>query len=89
MICTDAVFSMDGDIAKLEEICDLADKYDALVMMDDCHGTGYLGKTGRGTHELCNVIDRIDIITTTFGKALGGAIGGCTSGRKEIIDMLR
>lgn len=80
---------MDGDIAKLQEICDLADKYDALVMVDDSHATGYLGATGRGTHELCGVKDRVDIITTTFGKALGGALGGCTSGRKEIIDMLR
>lgn len=80
---------MDGDIAKLQEICDLADKYDALVMVDDSHATGYLGETGRGTHELCGVKDRVDIITTTFGKALGGALGGCTSGKKEIIDMLR
>ena len=80
---------MDGDIAKLKEICDLADKYDALVMVDDSHASGYIGKTGRGTPEHCNVMGRVDIITTTFGKALGGASGGCTSGRKEIIEMLR
>ncbi len=89
LICTDGVFSMDGDIAKLKEICDLADKYDALVMVDDSHATGYIGATGKGTPELCNVSGRIDIITTTFGKALGGASGGCTSGRKVIIEMLR
>jgi glycine C-acetyltransferase len=89
IIATDGVFSMDGDIAKLKEICDLADKYDALVMVDDSHATGYIGKTGRGTAEHCGVIGRVDIITTTFGKALGGASGGCTSGRKEIIEMLR
>ncbi len=89
LIVTDGVFSMDGDIAKLDMICDLADKYDALVMVDDSHATGYIGKNGRGTAELFNVMDRVDIITTTFGKALGGASGGCTAGRKEIIDMLR
>ncbi|MBS4015945.1 MAG: glycine C-acetyltransferase [Candidatus Latescibacteria bacterium] len=89
MIATDGVFSMDGDIAKLADICELADKYDALVMIDDSHATGFMGKTGRGTHEHNNVMGRIDIITTTFGKAMGGASGGCTSGRKEIIDMLR
>ncbi|MEO0092034.1 MAG: glycine C-acetyltransferase [candidate division WOR-3 bacterium] len=89
MIATDGVFSMDGDIAKLADICELADKYDALVMIDDSHATGFIGKTGRGTHEYCGVMDRIDIITTTFGKAMGGASGGCTSGRKEIIEMLR
>ncbi|MCX7785991.1 MAG: glycine C-acetyltransferase [candidate division WOR-3 bacterium] len=89
MIATDGVFSMDGDIAKLPDICELADKYDALVMIDDSHATGFIGKTGRGTHEYCGVMDRIDIITTTFGKAMGGASGGCTSGRKEIIEMLR
>jgi glycine C-acetyltransferase len=89
IIATDGVFSMDGDIAKLKEICDLADQYDALVMVDDSHATGYIGKTGRGTHEHCGVMGRVDIITTTFGKALGGASGGCTSGRKEIIEMLR
>ncbi len=89
IIATDGVFSMDGDIAKLDKICDLAEKYDALVMVDDSHSTGYIGKTGRGTHEYRNVMGKIDIITTTFGKALGGASGGCTSGRKEIIEMLR
>lgn len=89
LIVTDGVFSMDGDIAKLNEICDLADKYDALVMVDDSHATGYIGKTGKGTHEFCNVVGRIDIITSTFGKALGGGNGGFTSGRKEIIELLR
>lgn len=89
LIVTDGVFSMDGDIAKLGEICDLAGKYDALVMVDDSHATGYIGESGRGTVEHCEVMGRIDIITTTFGKALGGASGGCTSGRREIIKMLR
>ena len=89
LITTDGVFSMDGDIAKLKEICDLADEYNALVMVDDSHATGYIGDTGRGTPEYCGVVGRIDIITTTFGKALGGASGGCTSGRKEIIELLR
>lgn len=89
LICTDGVFSMDGDMAKLDEICDLADKYDALVMVDDSHATGYIGKTGRGTPEHFGVTERIDIITTTFGKAMGGGNGGCTSGRKEIIELLR
>jgi glycine C-acetyltransferase len=89
MIVTDGVFSMDGDIARLDAICDLADKYDALVMVDDSHSTGFIGDTGRGTHEYCNVIDRVDIITSTLGKALGGAMGGFTSGKKEIIEMLR
>jgi len=89
LICTDGVFSMDGDTAKLSEICDLADRYDALVMVDDSHATGYIGKTGRGTPELTGAAGRVDIITTTFGKALGGASGGCTSGRKEIIELLR
>ncbi len=89
IIVTDGVFSMDGDIAKLNEICDLADKYDALVMVDDSHATGYIGDHGRGTASHCGVMGRVDIITTTFGKALGGANGGCTSGRKEIIEMLR
>ncbi len=89
MIATDGVFSMDGDIAKLDEICLLADKYDALVMVDDSHATGFVGQTGKGTHEYRGVVDKIDIITTTLGKALGGASGGCTSGRQEIIDMLR
>jgi len=89
IIATDGVFSMDGDIAKLDEICGLADKYDALVMFDDSHATGFVGKTGRGTHEFRGVMERVDVITTTLGKAMGGASGGCTSGRKEIIDMLR
>jgi glycine C-acetyltransferase len=89
LIATDGVFSMDGDIAKLDVICDLADQYDALVMVDDSHATGFVGKTGRGTHEYCGVMERIDLITTTFGKALGGASGGCTSGRTELIEMLR
>lgn len=89
IIVTDGVFSMDGDIAKLNEICDLAEKYDALVMVDDSHASGFIGKTGRGTHEHCNVMDRVDIITSTLGKALGGALGGFTTGKKEIIDMLR
>jgi len=89
LICTDGVFSMDGDIAKLDQICDLADKYDALVMVDDSHATGYIGPKGRGTPEYFGVQDRVDIITTTFGKAMGGGSGGCTSGRKEIIEILR
>ena len=89
VIVTDGVFSMDGYIAQLDKICDLAEKYDALVMVDDCHSTGFVGKTGRGTHEHCDVVGRVDIITGTLGKALGGAMGGFTSGRKEIIDMLR
>jgi glycine C-acetyltransferase len=89
IIASDGVFSMDGDMAKLDQICDLAEKYDALVMVDDSHATGFIGKTGRGTIEHCNVMGRVDLITTTFGKALGGASGGCTSGRKEIITMLR
>ncbi len=89
VIATDGVFSMDGDIARLDEICDLAEKYDALVMVDECHASGFMGKTGRGTHEHKNVMGRIDIITTTFGKALGGASGGCISGRKEIIEWMR
>jgi glycine C-acetyltransferase len=89
IIVTDGAFSMDGTIAPLDQICDLADKYEALVMIDDSHCSGFMGKTGRGTHEHWNVMDRIDIITGTLGKALGGASGGFTSGRKEIIDMLR
>ena len=89
VIVTDGVFSMDGFVAKLDEICDLADKYDALVMVDECHATGFIGKTGRGTIELKNVMGRVDIITGTLGKALGGAMGGFTTGRKEIIEMLR
>ncbi len=89
VIVTDGVFSMDGTIAQLDRICDLAEKHDALVMVDDSHATGFVGKTGRGTHEHCDVIGRVDIITSTLGKALGGAMGGFTSGKKEIIDMLR
>lgn len=89
MIVTDGVFSMDGDIAPLPQIVALADKYDALVMVDDSHATGYIGKTGRGTAEYYGLLGKIDIITTTFGKAMGGGNGGCTSGRKEIIEMLR
>ncbi|MBL7914220.1 MAG: glycine C-acetyltransferase [Bacteroidia bacterium] len=89
IIVTDGVFSMDGTIAQLDKICDLADKYQALIMMDECHASGFMGKTGRGTHEHHAVMGRIDIITGTLGKALGGALGGFTSGRKEIIDMLR
>lgn len=89
IIITDGVFSMDGDIAKLDKICDLAEKYNALVMVDDSHATGFIGKTGRGSAEYNNVMGRVDIITSTLGKALGGAMGGFTSGKKEIIDMLR
>ncbi len=89
LIATDGVFSMDGSIANLESICSLADKYGALVMVDDSHAVGFMGKTGKGTHEYRNVMGRVDIITGTLGKALGGASGGYTSGRKEIIDLLR
>ncbi|HMI03286.1 MAG TPA: glycine C-acetyltransferase, partial [Pedobacter sp.] len=89
IIVTDGAFSMDGVVAPLDKICDLADKYEALVMIDESHCTGFIGKTGRGTHEHFNVMDRVDIITGTLGKALGGASGGFTSGKKEIIDMLR
>ncbi len=89
LIVTDGSFSMDGTIAQLDKICDLADKYGAMVMIDECHSTGFLGKTGRGTHEYRNVMGRIDIITGTYGKALGGASGGFTAARKEIVDMLR
>ena len=89
LITTDGVFSMDGTIAQLDKICDLADKYDAMVHHDDCHAVGFIGKMGRGVHEYCDVMDRVDIITGTFGKALGGGSGGYTSGRQEIIDMLR
>jgi glycine C-acetyltransferase len=89
IIVTDGVFSMDGIVAKLDKICDLADKYDALVMVDECHATGFIGKTGRGTVELKNVMNRVDIVTGTLGKALGGAMGGYTTGRKEIIEILR
>ena len=89
IIVTDGVFSMDGYIAKLDQICDLAEKYNALVMVDDCHATGFVGQNGKGTAEYCNVLGRVDIITGTLGKAMGGAMGGFTSGRREIIDMLR
>lgn len=89
IIVTDGVFSMDGYVAQLDKICDLAEKYDALVMVDECHATGFIGGTGKGTHELKNVMGRIDIITGTLGKALGGAMGGFTTGRKEIVELLR
>lgn len=89
LIVTDGVFSMDGYVAQLDKICDLADKYHALVMTDECHAAGFIGKTGRGVPEYCNVMGRVDIITGTLGKALGGAMGGYTTGKKEIIDMLR
>ena len=89
LIATDGVFSMDGVIAQLDKICDLAEKYDAMVMVDECHATGFVGNTGRGTHELTGAWDRVDIITGTFGKALGGASGGFTAARKEIVDLLR
>ncbi len=89
MIATDGVFSMDGIIAQIDKICDLAEKYDAMVMVDDCHATGFVGETGRGTHERCNAMGRVDIITGTYGKALGGASGGFTAARKEIVDLLR
>jgi glycine C-acetyltransferase len=89
LIVTDGVFSMDGIIAQVDKICDLADKYNALVMVDDSHATGFIGPTGRGTHEYCDCMNRVDIISTTFGKALGGASGGCISGRKEIVEILR
>ncbi len=89
IIVTDGAFSMDGTIAQLDKICDLADQYEALVMTDECHSSGFLGKTGRGVPEHCGVMGRVDIITGTLGKALGGASGGFTSGRKEIIEMLR
>ena len=89
LIATDGVFSMDGIIANLKGVCDLADKYDAMVMVDDCHATGFLGDNGRGSHEYCDVMGRVDIITGTLGKALGGASGGYTSGKKAVIDWLR
>jgi len=89
VVVTDGVFSMDGTLAQLDKICDLAEKYDAIVMVDDSHSTGFVGENGRGTHEHCGVMGRVDIITSTLGKALGGAMGGFTSGKKEIIDMLR
>ncbi len=89
LIVTDGVFSMDGDIAELDKICDLAEKYDAMVFVDDSHASGFLGKRGKGTHEHCGVLGRIDILTTTLGKALGGASGGCVSGRREIVELCR
>lgn len=89
LIVTDGVFSMDGYVAQMDKICNLADKYDALVMTDECHSAGFIGKTGRGVPELCGVMDRVDIVTGTLGKALGGAMGGYTTGKKEIIEMLR
>src|SRR3954470_24758218 len=89
MIATDGVFSMDGDVAKLDGVCDLAEKYDAMVMVDDSHATGFVGKTGRGTHEYRNVMGRVDVITSTLGKALGGASGGFAAGRKEMVELLR
>ena len=89
LIVTDGVFSMDGIIAQVDKICELAEKYEALVLVDDSHATGFIGPTGRGTHEHCGVMDKVDIIVTTFGKALGGASGGCVAGRQEIIDFLR
>ena len=89
LVVTDGVFSMDGTVAQLDKICALAEQYDALVMIDECHATGFMGKTGRGTHEHCGVVGRIDIITGTFGKALGGAMGGFTSGRRELVEILR
>ena len=89
LIATDGVFSMDGTIAQIDKICDLADKYDAMVMVDECHSTGFVGKTGRGTHEYCDAMGRVDIITGTFGKALGGASGGFTAAKKEIVEILR
>jgi glycine C-acetyltransferase len=89
MVITDGVFSMDGDLAKLDEIVRLAEKYDAMVFVDESHASGFIGKTGRGTHEHCGVVGRIDIITTTLGKALGGASGGCVSGRAELVEMCR
>ena len=89
MVITDGVFSMDGDVAKLDAMVELAEKYDAMVMVDDSHATGFMGKTGRGTHEHCGVVGKIDVITTTLGKALGGASGGCVSGRRELVEMCR
>ena len=89
LVITDGVFSMDGDTARLDEMVKLCEKYDALLLVDDFHASGFIGKTGRGTHESCNVMGKIDIITTTFGIALGGASGGCVSGKKEIVEMCR
>jgi len=87
MIVTDGVFSMDGDLAPMDRICDLAERYDAMVFVDECHASGFIGKTGRGTHEHFGVMGRVDIITTTLGKALGGASGGCVSGRREVVEL--
>jgi len=89
LIITDGVFSMDGDLAKLDKIVELAEKYDSMVFVDESHSSGFIGKTGRGTHEHCGVLGRIDIITTTLGKALGGASGGCVSGRRELVELCR
>jgi glycine C-acetyltransferase len=89
LIVTDGVFSMDGDLCPLDEMCDLADEFDAMVLVDDSHATGFIGKTGRGVHEHFGVMDRVDLITTTFGKALGGASGGCVSGRSELVELCR
>jgi glycine C-acetyltransferase len=89
LVVTDGVFSMDGDTAKLDEMVTLCDKYDAMLLVDDSHASGFIGKTGRGTHEKCGVVGKIDVITTTFGKALGGASGGCVSGRRELVEMCR
>ena len=89
MVITDGVFSMDGDTAKLDQMVELCNKYDAMLFVDESHSSGFIGKTGRGTHEKCGVVGKIDIITTTFGKALGGASGGCVSGRKELVEMCR
>jgi len=89
LVITDGVFSMDGDTAMLDKMVELCEKYGAMLLVDDSHATGFIGKTGRGTHEYCNVFGKIDIITTTFGKALGGASGGCVSGRNEIVEMCR
>ena len=89
LIVTDGVFSMDGDLCPLDELCDLADEFDTMVLVDDSHATGFIGKTGRGVHEHFGVMDRVDLITTTFGKALGGASGGCVSGRSELVELCR
>ncbi len=89
LVVTDGVFSMDGDLAPLDEMCDLCDRYDSMILIDDSHASGFIGRTGRGTHEYFGVIDRVDLITTTFGKGLGGASGGCVSGRKELVELCR
>jgi glycine C-acetyltransferase len=89
IVITDGVFSMDGDTARLDKMVELCEKYDAIILVDDSHATGFIGQTGRGTHEKCGVVGKIDIITTTFGKALGGASGGCVSGRRELVEMCR